>query len=199
MPTVDVETQAAGPTEATLDAILRVQLVVAWSGEARATPERFRWWDTDLIDEEAGGDLLARLAPRTHAWAALDLVRVAARRVDAATRAKHGDKDRLRTLFFLGFDTDERLADRLSAHRRSGQAPDEALALPFRMSARFDRQEFTKFLQSPGGPRYEKVAPVGRQLLEPIPASAHQMVARLAAALIPVADSYPMPFYRLGG
>jgi hypothetical protein len=67
----------------TLDEILAFQFVVAWAGEGRCEPKRLGWWDTDLIDPAGGGDLLARLLPRTHAWASLEAVREAARRTDA--------------------------------------------------------------------------------------------------------------------
>jgi hypothetical protein len=73
-----------------IDRILATQLVVAWAGEGRSEPRRFGWWDTDLVDDARGGDLLARLAPRTHAWASLELVRQAARRVDGRARGKRG-------------------------------------------------------------------------------------------------------------
>jgi len=62
-------------TEAALDEILALQFLVAWAGEGRCKPKRLGWWDTDLVDPDGGGDLLARLAPRTHAWAALEAVR----------------------------------------------------------------------------------------------------------------------------
>jgi hypothetical protein len=58
---------AAPLTEAALDEILALQFLVAWAGEGRCKPRRFGWWDTDLVDPDGGGDLLARLAPRTHA------------------------------------------------------------------------------------------------------------------------------------
>lgn len=102
-----------------LDSILACQFLVAWAGERRSEPRRFGWWDTALVDEYGGGDVLARLAPRTHAWAALEAVREVARRVDAKARSTHGRPDAMRTIFFLGFELDERLADRLSALKRS--------------------------------------------------------------------------------
>ena len=65
------------------DEVLAVEFLVAWAGEKRSRPPRFGWWDTDLVDDVGGGDLLARLAPRTHAWAGPEAVSEAARRVDA--------------------------------------------------------------------------------------------------------------------
>ena len=36
---------------------------------------RLGWWDCDLVDADAGGDLFARLLPRTARWAALKAAR----------------------------------------------------------------------------------------------------------------------------
>jgi hypothetical protein len=39
-------------TDATLDAILAMQVTVAWAGEGRCSPRRLGWWDTDLVDKK---------------------------------------------------------------------------------------------------------------------------------------------------
>jgi hypothetical protein len=52
-----------------LDAILAWQLTVACAGESRETTKRLGWWNTDLVDATGGGDIMARLPPRTHEWA----------------------------------------------------------------------------------------------------------------------------------
>jgi len=122
-----------------IDAILATQLFVAWAGEARSQPKRLGWWDTDLVDAAGGGDLLARLAPRTHVWASLELVREAARRVDAKARTKHGTPDKMRSIFFLGFEMDEKIADRLAELKRRGGSPEDVLPLPFKLGADFDK------------------------------------------------------------
>ena len=79
------------PTDAELDRLLARQLMVAWAGEGRCQPRRLGWWDTDLVDEAGGGDLFARLTPKSHRWAALEAAREAARRCDAEARRKMGD------------------------------------------------------------------------------------------------------------
>ncbi|HOU91094.1 MAG TPA: BREX-6 system BrxE protein [Polyangiaceae bacterium] len=188
----------AVPTDA-LDRILALQLLVAWAGEGRCEPRRLGWWDTDLIDGAGGGDLVARLVPRTHAWAALGLVREAARRVDAKARGRHGDPDRLRTIFFLGFEVDERLDDRLGELRRSGRAPEEALPLPHQLGAEFAAAALPALLAPGEKAAFEAVPPIGRKLRGAAPAAVDDLVAKLAAALVPVADGYPLPFYRTGG
>jgi hypothetical protein len=182
--------------EAVLDAILTVQLTVAWAGEGRCSPRRLGWWDTDLIDEAGGGDFLKRLLPQTHAWAGLEAVREAARRTDAKARATMADPDALRTLFFLGFGVDEQLGDRLAAHKRGGRAPAEALPLPVPLTAEFGEAELTAALQA--AEAAYTVVPGGRQLDGAPPAEPDAMVQRLAAALLPFADQYPLPFYNLG-
>ncbi len=184
-------------TEATLDQILAIQILVAWAGEGLCRPKRLGWWDTDLVDADGGGDLLARLAPRTHVWAALEAVREAARQVDTKARERHGQPDRLRSLYFLGFETDERLEDRLAVHKRDGRAPTDAIPLPFPLGRDWDQPKLVAALGVNASPGYETVPPVGRQLAGPIPSEAAAMVRNLAAALLPPAAAYPFPFYRL--
>jgi hypothetical protein len=179
-----------------LDEVLAVQFLVAWAGEKRSKPPRFGWWDSDLVDEAGGGDLLARLAPRTHAWAALEAVREAARRVDTKARERHGEPDRLRTIFFLGFELDEKLGDQLAAHKRAGLPPADVLPLPFPLGATFSRDGVIAALAPNGAPPFEKVPPVGRQLKGTPPVAPSDLVRALAAALVPPADEYPMPFFR---
>jgi hypothetical protein len=75
----------------TIDTILAFQITVAWSVESREQTIR-PGWETDLVDATGGGDLLARLLPRTHAWASLDSVRDATRRVDQWARSGRADQ-----------------------------------------------------------------------------------------------------------
>src|SRR5438445_8983648 len=121
--------------DSTLDSILAAQFTVAWAGEGRCHPKRLGWWETDLIDTAGGGDFLARLLPQTHAWASLEAVREAARRSDAKARGKMADPDKMRTLFFLGFELDEQLGDRLAALKRAGRPPAEVLSLPIPLTS----------------------------------------------------------------
>ncbi len=181
-------------TDAVLDAILATQLTVAWAGEGRCSPSRLGWWDTDLIDEAGGGDFFARLFPQTHAWASLEAVREAARRTDAKARGRMADPDKMRTIFFLGFEVDERLNDRLHALKRAGHRPAEALHLPLPLTADFSNETLTAALRAGDVPF--TVVPGGRQLKGARPDVA-DAVARLAAALIPLAEQYPLPFYKL--
>ncbi len=181
----------------TLDAILAVQLTVAWAGEGRCTPRRLGWWDTDLISEDGGGDFLARLLPRTHAWASLEAVREAARRIDARARGKMADPDKMRTIYFLGFEVDEQLGDRLAVHKRSAKKPAEALPLPLPISEEFSKEKLVAALQ--GGDVAFATVPNGRQLKGARPESPDALVARLGAALVPLAEQYPLPFYKLEG
>jgi hypothetical protein len=179
----------------TLDAILVIQITVAWAGEARCTPKRLGWWDTDLIDEMGGGDLLRRLLPKTGAWAALEAVREAARRTDAKARAQMADPDGLRTIFFLGFEVDEQLGDRLAALKQSGQAPAEALSFPLPLTAEFSTAKLEGVLRE--GDTTFTTVPTGRQLKGRRPEAPDLMVRRLASALVPFAPAYPLPFFKI--
>lgn len=180
----------------TLDAILAMQLTIAWAGEGRCSPKRLGWWDTDLIDDAGGGDFFARLLPQTHAWASLEAVREAARRTDAKARGKMADPDKMRSLYFLGFEVDEQLGDRLVAHKRSGKKPAEALPLPLPLTAEFSKDKLVATLQGDGP---FTTVPNGRQLKGQRPEAPDALVKRLAAALVPLAEQYPLPFFKLEG
>jgi hypothetical protein len=181
--------------ESTLDAVLALQLTVAWAGEGRCTPRRLGWWETDLVDEAGGGDFFARLLPQTHAWASLDAVREAARRVDARARRTMGAHDRIRTLFFLGFEADELVADRFAALKAAGRPPAEVLPLPLPLTAEFSRDALIAALHGSGGNAAFEIVPGGRQVRGPRPEAPDALVRRLAAALVPFAEQYPLPFF----
>lgn len=184
-------------TEAALDEILALQFLVAWAGEGRCKPRRLGWWETDLVDPDGGGDLFARLLPRTHAWAALEAVREAARQTDARARERHGEPDRLRTIFFLGFEADEKLSDRLAMHKRLGRPPSEATPLPWELGAGWSKDKTVAALCPGKPPTFSPVPPVGRQLKGAPPAGGADLVRQLVAALVPLADPYPLPFFRV--
>jgi hypothetical protein len=187
-------------TENSLDAVLAVQLTVAWAGEGRCSPRRLKWWETDLIDESGGGDLFARLFPRTHAWAALEAVREAARRADENARDRMAHPDRMRTLFFLGFEVDEQVGDRLAALKRQGSPPAESLPLPLPLTADFSQEALvTALLDFQNGDASFDVVPGGRQIRGGRPDTPEAMIRRLAAALVPLAGQYPLPFFTVEG
>lgn len=182
-------------SDAVLDATLAIQVFVAWAGEGRCEPARLGWWDTDLVDPAGGGDLLARLLPRTHRWGALEAVREAARRTDAKARGRMATPDRMRTIFFLGFEVDEQLGDRLASLKRSGQAPEDVLRLPAALGAEFSKDAFLSYVRDESVKF--GVVPGGRQVQGPRPDAVDAMVRKLAAGLVPLSDQYPMPFYLL--
>jgi len=175
-----------------LDRILSLQISVAWAGEAAGDPPRLGWWKSDLVDPEGGGDLFARLVPKTAAWASLALVREAARRVDEAGREKLARPDGVWTLYRFGFAVDEQLADRLAWHRTHQHVPAEVLGPLFVAHKPWSRDAFAKMLEGLGKPKVE-VSPSGRKL-EVVGAPPAEAAALLAAALVPFAAGYPMPF-----
>jgi len=188
------------PAPADLDAVLALQLAVAWAGEGLCRPARLGWWQTDLVDEGGGGYLFRQLLPQTHAWATLEAVRATARRLDRQARERMAEPERMRTLFFWGFRIDEKLDERLAGHKRDGSTPHETLALlgelpSFALDAPFDRDAFETFLTS-GAPAVKtRVVPGGRQLVGEIPDALALRARRLAAALLPLAEHYPAPFF----
>ena len=183
---------------ATLDAILTAQLAVAWAGEGGEEP-RLKWWRTDLASEFGGEDLFKRVLPHTWQWAVLEGAREAARRHDADVRARDADPDRLLTLFRLGFETDERVGERLADLKRSGQSPVDALpGLRDVVGPAWSKSAFADWVAGHGDSTVVS-APVGRRLKGEAPESAELLVKKLVAALHPLADAYPMPHARKTG
>ena len=162
-------------------------------------PKRLDWWRTDLVDEGGGGDLLRRLLPKTYQWAALTAVRQAAIQVDRQMRLEISNSDAVRTLFFWGFELDEALSDRLAEHKRMHNPVNEAMAFPMDLKAPFAATRFADAVRIPNQRVEFKVLPSGRELLETPPESPELRAQQLVAALLPLAESYPMPFYRVKG
>ncbi len=175
----------------TIDQILAWQFALAWAGES----PRLKWWRTDLVDEDGGGNFMQRLLPRTHRWAALEAVRRAAFLADLKARNATGHPDGLRSLYFWGFEVDEKLGERIRELKLSQAEPEAALSLPIdlRPSARFDRAALESALQQPP---YE-LRSTGRELPGPMPEDLAEACLRLAGAHLPFPQTYPAPFYRL--
>lgn len=192
-----VAVSMSGPDHEQLDLILALQLTVAWAGEKACEPERLGWWDTDLIDEAAGGDLFARLLPRTAAWAGFEMAREAAIRADAAARGRLAKPDQALTLFHFGFEWDEALRDRLAHHKRHGQSPAGVFAAGpvWGVGKAWSEADFAGFLKGLGEVKVEDT-PAGRKLKKVAGQSAEAARA-LATALVPLGKAYPLPFAEL--
>jgi hypothetical protein len=183
-----------------LDLALTAQIAVAWAGEGGEEP-RLGWWQTDLVSEFGGEDLLRRLLPRTYPWAMLQAVRQAARRKDEELRAKTSDPDHLLTLYRFGFELDEQIDERLQTHKRSGRPPHEALpglkeVLGSTLHGPWDGDQFLLWVGA-HGPGQAEATPTGRLLKGVVPAGLDRKVAQLVAALAPLADRYPLPHFRV--
>jgi hypothetical protein len=180
-----------------LDQILALQFSVAWAGESGGEPRRLGWWQSDLIDADAGGDLFARLLPRTHEWAGLSLARRCAVRVDAAGRGNLAAGDRVQTLFHLGFEIDEQLCDRVAEHRRHRRLPKDVLRDGLAIGYEWSPDVLAKRLGAFGAPQVE-ITTGGRRLrakkLAPL-----ESAQLLAAALLPLAEKYPLPYLEASG
>lgn len=180
-----------------LDEVLTVQFLIAWAGEA-GDPPRLGWWQTDMVSEFGGEDLFRRLLPNTWQWAALQAVREAARRTDAASRCEAHDADDLVSLYGLGVENDRRLDERLADLIRTGRTPAEALpGLTPWLGQPFDRVAFEAWLREQGEPA-TVAAPVGRRIKGEQPVEIEAAARSLAAALVPLVDTFPLPHYRRG-
>lgn len=188
MPSTAITTQA-------LDTILAWQFTIAWAGEGLGDLNRLKWWRTDLVDEAGGGDFMQRLAPRTHRWAALEAVRHAAFLADQKARLGMANPDGVVTLYFWGFELDEKLTERIREHKGSLKNPEDVLPLPLNISpsAKFNRTELEMALQPESGYRLQ---PGGRELKGFAPEDFSQAARLLAGALLPLTDSYPAPHFR---
>jgi hypothetical protein len=177
-----------------LDQILALQFSVAWAGESGGQPPRLGWWQSDLIDAESGGDLFARLLPRTHEWAGLSLARRCAVRVDAAGRANLRAGEGALTLFHLGFEVDEQLCDRVAEHRRHRRPSGDLLRHGLALGYAWSSDAFAKHLRALGTPPVE-VTTTGRRLnLKAKKLSPLEAARQLAAALLPLPNQYPLPY-----
>lgn len=179
----------------TLDHILTAQVAVAWAGETGEV-RRLGWWRTDLASEFGGEDLFRRLLPGTWRWAVLQGAREAARRHDAATRARDHDADRLVSLFRLGSGIDERLDERFQDLKRSEKDPLDALpGLRGVVGTTWQRAAFEAWVGAHGTADVVTV-PVGRRLRGEAPESLEHRVDKLVAALNPLGQDYPVPHFR---
>jgi len=182
-------------TPSQLDGILELQLAVAWAGEAVTDPPRLGWWRTGMCDEFGGGDLLRRLTPRTWEWAVLDTCRAAARKVDHETRASADDPDRLVSLYGLGFELDERLDERLLELKQGGSPPAEVFPGLAQLLPEWSRERFEAWLAGCGKVSYTATT-TGRRLKGEVPGDLLAAARQLAAALLPLAESYALPHFR---
>ncbi|MBV6626174.1 MAG: BREX-6 system BrxE protein [Rivularia sp. (in: Bacteria)] len=179
-----------------LDKILALQIMIAWAGEGACEPKRLDWWRTDLIDEYGGGDLFARLLPKTCKWASLEAVRQAAIEVDRRKRQEMVQPDEVRTIFFWGYDVDEQLNERLAFHKSSGEEPNCALSdisvNIFETSNQpFSREEFEEVIRIPNQKVEVVIVPNGREIVGDMLQGLEESAKKLAAALLPVVESYP--------
>ncbi len=177
-----------------LDRILELQFVVAWAGEGRAQPPRQPWWRTNWIDEYGGYDLLARMAPRTAAWAQYELARKAARTVDARGLDKQADAENIRTLFHQGPALDMELAERLLEHKKSESNPVETLPGLGITQEDWDPETFATYLRGLGEPRNFVNEPFGKRLTGDAPDEPVTRTRTLAQGLLPLSDTFPRPY-----
>ena len=196
----DAETTQSRPSNtpihlSEIDRALTAQLAVAWAGE-NGEERRLGWWRTDLVSEFGGEDLFRRLLPHTWAWAVLQAAREAARREDASLRKRDHAPDRIVSLYSLGFDIDERIDERLRDLKQSGRSPQECLpGLAEVMEATWNRSHFADWLAGHGDAETTATS-IGRRIKGDMPPDLDRRIRRLLGALLPLADSYPLPHFR---
>jgi hypothetical protein len=192
---LNVNTTQVSPK--TLDAILAYQFTVAWAGEALSEPPRLKWWRTAMVDEAAGGDLMQRLAPRTHEWASLEVVREAATLTDRKARQRMADPDKVRTLFFWGFEVDELLAERIRQLKWSQKKPAETLPLALPLGMEFERASLEQVIRDAAPDVSYTVQTSGRELKTALPEDLAVAARMLFGAMHPFSPEYPAPFFRM--
>lgn len=195
----------------TTDRILALQFLVAWAGEGQCEPSRLGWWRTDVVDEMGGGDFFRRLVPRTHLWASLEAARRAAKLADRKARSLMADPDGVRTLFFWGFELDERLTGRIRDLKLAEkewpdgriERQDPASVLPWPEGLRpgdgFDRRRLEEVLGALAPGAGYQALPTGRQVKGSLPEDPAQAARVLAACLAPLGPAYTPSFFRLEG
>jgi len=67
------------------------------------------------------------------------------------------------------------------------------------LAVSFSASVFEDTVRIPGQSAEFKVVPGGRELVGNRPESIELRAQKLVAALVPLAESYPMPFYRVEG
>ena len=177
-----------------VDAALTAQLVVAWAGE-EGEDRRLGWWRSDLVSEFGGEDLFKPLLPTTWRWAMLQGAREAARRADEELRRGLDNPDQVISLFRLGFELDERIAERFQDLKRSGRTPVQALPGLAVVSYSWHPSHFWDWVNGHGAADVV-ASPVGRCLKGTPPTTLGQQVRKLVAGLAPAAEKYPLPHYR---
>lgn len=196
------------------NAILGLQCLVAWAGEAQAQPARMPWWRSSVMDDLGARYSLDLLLPRTAAWAELEVVRRCASAAERRRRATSQHPDAIRSLFSLGFELDQALEQHLKKMKAERRTPHDTLAWPGDMapSDTLDRGQLAQVLGAQSNRVEFKTTTLGRELLNtiaPEPTAdldeAHLKEAltfarRLAAAAVPLDDArWPMPYARRGG
>jgi hypothetical protein len=149
-----------------------------------------------MRDEFGGEDLLRRLTPKTWQWAVLESCRAAAKRVDDAARRNAEDADHLVSLYRLGFEVDERLDERLLELKLNGLPPTKVFPELTERFSDWSRERFESWIAGCGEVRFTTTA-TGRRLIGEMPKDPLSAATQLVAALLPIADNYGLPHFRV--
>ena len=170
-----------------LDAILSLQLTVAWVGDGRAK-DHPKWWSDESRENGRSSSF---------GWRSLSTAREQAIQADRRGRYRMDHPQQVRTLYFWGQGINNKLDKRLAGHKLKQNDPRTALALPFDPERAYDRDEIEHILLGKVELIETRNVPDGRLVSHELPPSLLDQAQLLAAALVPLADTYPLPFFRL--
>ncbi len=124
-------------------------------------------------------------------------MRKVAIQVERQKRINLAQPDNVCTLFFWGFGIDEKLEERLSFHKQNASNPYDILTFPLNIKEDFEEKVFEQAIQKFNPEVKYKIVPEGREIKGVIPELIADAAKNLVSGLIPFADRYPMPFYRI--
>lgn len=85
----------------------------------------------------------------------------------------------------------------MSFHKQNRSQSYDILNFPLELKKEFDKQVFEEAIQSFNSNISCEIVPEGREIKGEIPASIAEAAKNIVSGLIPLADKYPMPFYRV--
>jgi hypothetical protein len=89
------------------------------------------------------------------------------------------------------------ITERLAFHKQSGAKPLDVLPFLLDIYQPFSQADFEEAISIPQQKVDFKVVPSGREIFGEMLKALDECAKKLAFALLPIVESYPMPFYRV--
>lgn len=174
----------------TLDDILALQILVAKAGET----ERLNWWRIDATDEAGGGDFFQRLVGSLSPMASTEaaLKGAAAKELEIMQNASIDHE--MVSLFHLPGELQIQVQERWGFYKKHPEQLPEALQQLIAHDWTFESSAFEATLAGIDKPSYER-SPLGRKVRGSQPTDPIDLVKNLAAVLLPLDTTYPLPYY----